>query len=220
MGDTSPRAAPAEPAGDAERCYQLYCARRTVLQMLRDRGFLVAAGDVEMTEETFKERFTDTPVREDLTILVQKQDNPTDQVCVFWPNDEKLGVKQVLKLVNRLGVDDVRRGIFVTQRPMTDYAKKALVEIQKARGIVLEHFQEGELRVNITEHTLVPLHEVLSEADKAALLRKYHTVETKLPRIQVSDPIARYYGLRPRQVVRIVRASETAGRYVTYRLCQ
>ena len=72
--------------------------------------------------------------------------------------------------------------------------------------------------VNITQHEYVPQHIPLKQEEKMVLCRQYKLTDDKIPRIQHSDPISRYYGLDKGTVIKIVRRSKTAGRYVTYRI--
>ena len=156
--------------------------------------------------------------KEKLTIFAQGQDDSDNQIFVFFPKEAKVGVKKIKDYAEKMKEADVKSAIIVVRTALTAFAKSALQEVF-APKFLIEQFQEQELLVNITEHTLVPSHEVLSQEEKETLLRRYRVKETQLPRIQHADPIARYYGLQRGEVVRITRPSQTAGRYVTYRLC-
>jgi DNA-directed RNA polymerase I, II, and III subunit RPABC1 len=112
--------------------------------------------------------------------------------------------------------ENITRAIIVVQAGMTPSAKQSLVDM--APKYILEQFLEAELLINITEHDLVPEHVVMTPEEKRELLTKYKLKDNQLMRIQAGDPVSRYYGLKRGQVVKIIRASETAGRYISYRL--
>ncbi len=133
---------------------------------------------------------------------------------LFWFGFSQYVVLCTLSLVSFAGVSNA---IMVLKVDITPFAKQAVQEMSDS--FRMEHFKESELLVDITQHQLVPQHQVLTAAEKAELLKRYRLKDTQLPRIQPNDPIARYYGMKRGQVVKIIRPSETAGRYVTYRVC-
>jgi DNA-directed RNA polymerase I, II, and III subunit RPABC1 len=199
---------------EAARLFRVY---RTITNMLSKRGYMVTKEMREMTPASFKQRFGEFPSRESLTMLVEKADDETNQLFVFFPEDEKVGVKPIKVYTDRMRAENVANAIMVLRVDITPFAKQAVQEMSDSFRI--EHFKEAELLVDITNHTLVPEHQVLTSNEKAELLKRYRLKETQLPRIQPNDPVARYYGMKRGMVVKIIRPSETAGRYVTYRIC-
>lgn len=199
---------------EASRLFRVY---KTISSMLSKRGYMVSREMKDMTPTDFTNRFGEYPSREGLTILVEKADNETDQLFVFFPEDEKVGVKPIKILTDRMKDESVSSAILVLRGDITPFAKQAVLEMSDSFRI--EHFKEAELLVDITQHTLVPEHRVLGQNEKQELLKRYRLRDTQLPRIQPNDPVARYYGMKRGQVVKIIRPSETAGRYITYRIC-
>ncbi len=135
-------------------------------------------------------------------------------VWVEFLPDQNIGIKQMRNFAQHIDSHKFATGILITTVPITAAALKIIPTVLPAR---IETFLESDLLVNITHHELVPKHVLLSPEEKAKLLERYRLKESQLPRIQVGDPVAKYLGLRRGQVVKIIRKSETAGRYASYR---
>lgn len=146
--------------------------------------------------------------------------NPEPECGTIWVeflDDDSFGVAQIRNFVKHVLTNNYRSGIMVTHVSLSPAARKSLQSFEHLARI--ECFLEDDLLINITHHELVPKHVLLSREEKVALLKRYRLKETQLPRILQKDPIARYLGLKRGNVVKILRVSETAGRYASYRVC-
>ena len=76
------------------------------------------------------------------------------------------------------------------------------------------------LQNNIVDHSFVPKHILLDKETENAVLKKYVIdSKRKLPYITKYDPMAKYIGMKPGNLCKIIRKSCTAGEYVSYRYC-
>ena len=74
---------------------------------------------------------------------------------------------------------------------------------------------------NILEHDYVPEHTKISDEDYKILKQNLNiNSKSQLPLISRHDPVSTVLGLRPGDVVKIVRSSKNAGEYLSYRCCK
>ncbi|NXY52262.1 RPAB1 protein, partial [Ceuthmochares aereus] len=98
-------------------------------QLCHDRGYLVTQDELDQTLEEFKAQFGDKPSegrprRTDLTVLVAHNDDPTDQMFVFFPEEPKVGIKTIKMYCQRMQEENITRALIVVQQGMTPSAKQ------------------------------------------------------------------------------------------------
>ncbi|KAK9466688.1 RNA polymerase [Lipomyces arxii] len=211
-----------EAERQASRLWRTY---RTVKEMVKDRGYEVLDEELTISLDEFRSRMCDSmgqPQRK----LMCFQANPSPDAQEKFPElgsawvefceEPSVGIKTMTAFCTRMTDNVISNGIFIYQNSITPSANKLLPTVAPA---TIETFQEADLLVNITHHELVPKHVRLSAEEKKDVLEKYRLKESQLPRIQREDPVARYLGLKRGNVVKIIRRSETSGRYASYRIC-
>lgn len=197
--------------------YKMWRIRHTVFQLCHDRGYLVTQDELDETFEQFKLQHEGRkPERAELTVLCAHHNNIDDKIFVFFPDEPKIGVRTVQSYVIKMEQEKVNRAIIIVRMGLTPSAKQAMKNV--APEYILEDFLESEMLINITEHELVPQHILLTTEEKEELFSRYKLKENQLMKILSTDPVARYYGYKRGQVIKIIRNSDTAGRYVTHRL--
>ena len=69
----------------------------------------------------------------------------------------------------------------------------------------------------VPDHVYVPKHEIMTKDEAADVLKQFNCKPTELPLIYVDDPAIIELGVKPGDMMKITRNSETAGESVYYR---
>jgi DNA-directed RNA polymerase subunit H (RpoH/RPB5) len=81
-----------------------------------------------------------------------------------------------------------------------------------------EVFKINQLMINIVDHVLVPKHIVLSKEETDAVLEAYRAKKRDMMLIKTTDAVAKYYNMKPGEIVKIIRPSVMTVEAPAYRL--
>ncbi|XP_039016050.1 DNA-directed RNA polymerase V subunit 5A-like isoform X2 [Hibiscus syriacus] len=184
--------------------HRYYLSRRTVLEMLRDRGYAVPNSEIDLSLQEFRNIHGQSPDFDSLRLSVTHKTDPSKRMLVvfYGPGMVKVsGIRLIAGLITNK--ESLTGLILIVQNHMTNQALKAL--------------DLFSFKVEIFQHVLKPKHQVLTEHEKQRLLQKYSIEEKQLPRLLKKDAIARYYGFEKGQVVKVTYGGEITESHVTFR---
>ena len=104
--------------------------------------------------------------------------------------------------------------MFIIVNDINSKSENTLIDLRKN----LEIFKFGNLLTNIIDHDLVPQHIVLNSEDSQKVLEAYRAKKRDMCLIRTNDPIAKYYNMKPGDIVKIIRTSPLTCEVISYRL--
>ena len=148
--------------------------------------------------------------KEGTSFLVKTSDGK--ELLIFcWPTQGTVGVQIVGQVKKIMKDEKTEKGVMVTSGRFTQAAKT------QARRKGIEIIPRLFPSFNIFEHVFVPKHEIVGTEEREKLLTEYRVQPYQLPRLKSSDPAAKAIDAKPGDIVRIIRDSQTAGKYTSYR---
>lgn len=99
-----------------------------------------------------------------------------------------------------------------------DISIKTELELQKIYDNCII-FKKKELEFNLVDHNIVPKHIMLTEDQATEVLIAYNAKKKNMPLIPRTDPVAKYYGMKPNNICKIIRPSTLTAEVPFYRIC-
>ena len=187
--------------------------RKTLLEMLVDRKYKVPPELLNITFDEFN-----VMIENDNIDIYVNDGVRSVYVYININNKKSFGKKELIEQVSRIETEheDVNNIIIVLNKINNTTFDK---EIRTIKYKNVEYFMSNRLKFNITKNNLVPKHILLTEKEKLEIFKKYKANNgTVFQKILLTDPVARYYGMKSGDLCKIIRPTPTSGISIGYRI--
>jgi len=143
-----------------------------------------------------------------------------NQLVVFSQKAKGMVERDVNKIVDFADGNDYTNGIIIVALvPPSENVLKIIKQMTKDR--LIQFFHKRQLLFDITTHRAAMPHRILKEEEKTEVFKMYNinTPDQQLPWIDSQDPMVKWIGGRPGDVIEVNRHSDVAGAQLYYRYC-
>jgi DNA-directed RNA polymerase subunit H (RpoH/RPB5) len=222
---------------------QVLNSRKHLLEMIEDRGYNVDHLK-NFTEDEIKEmmlnqitgKFIALSDIGPLDIFLEKPiDNKsktetTEKIYVKYRMDSKFKgtaslTSQILEIYEKhlstkdtlivLNLGHIIMKIGVKDKVDEEYVNDLFIK----KNYFVQVFGLENFKFNVSKHQFVPKHIILSKQEAQEVIKKYDCVYSNIPTIKRDDVQAKYLGLRPKQICKIIVENVSSGVTEKYRYC-
>lgn len=199
----------------------LYTAKKTQLEMLRDRGFDISR-DLTCLELPYEEAVKDYNLKlkaaagnkkiktyRDLLKAVYLKPGTPEKTIVFYASsdgDKEIGKEKIAPLADMVLEENPSHAVVIVDSTINSYGRDFL---DKLKGIYIQVFREKELQFNVNSHVWVPRHERMSDEKAKEYLARGQVRLGQLPIIRINDPVVKYWAFPPKSIIIIHRKNPT-----------
>lgn len=201
---------------DFQEKKEWFNVRKTVIEMLQDRGHVIPEDVSIINFEQFSIKY-DT---DNIDIYINDETKNKKIYIHFNINlNKKFGksdlVETLKKVVGTYKDENINLILLLREKENSTVTK----ELEKKQYENVEIFLKKNMIFNITHHVYVPKHIVLNETESEEIVSKFNTPKIKFPKILKTDPVARYFAVKSGMMCKILRKSPEVGESVSYRYC-
>jgi len=216
-------------------------SRTNVLKMLANRGYDISQHQNYTKEEiglllsnhiqgNYKTSNTRGPLDLILTRKSKDNSNKSDKVFVKYRLDQKMTKKDTI-IKHAAAIFDENKldktcdcliilniGAVFMKPGAKDDSVQTVVNRCLLGGMFVQIFGLENFLIDIASNHYVPKHTLLNDKETVKILDRYNITITNMPKIKREDPMAKYIGARPGQVVKIETFNPTNGTEPAYRV--
>ena len=137
------------------------------------------------------------------------------EYLVHFSSKSRISPDNLTEILDVMKTAGATRVIIVVDTPPSS----VILNLIRKNSETVQLFHTKQLLFDITTHRKVPAHRILTNEEKAAFLERYRANTDFMPAIDSQDPMAKWIGARPGDIVEILRRSETAASTPYYRVC-